>query len=312
MNKKLLFLSAAIIFSLSMFFSCGLKINIDETINDKYRPDVKESDTKGAIITTKLYTDNTTEITLYRRTLNDKKKKTYTDPVIIGILYPQNISTSNKTYTFEDPSVIQNNTYSYKIRYYDSKNYEYSYSNWSDDITFAEDSPKAQNDSFVYKYTLYEDSYFLYDSDSKSLKLKNDNSDYSSTSPLIQTYPQSLKDTEIIPTLIFQNLDTSKKLAVKLSSSEKDLDTELHLLEYLPDSWWNTKLKLVGLVGVQEKSKLAETDDGNTKIIEYIYFTETTEGIETKEYINSELEDITSITINTSGSGTSYDFSPVK
>ena len=68
MNRKIILFSTILLSFSVLFFSCGLKINVDEELSLVTRPDVKEHAIKGFTISTKLYTDNTQYINVFRRT----------------------------------------------------------------------------------------------------------------------------------------------------------------------------------------------------------------------------------------------------
>ncbi|MCR4954755.1 MAG: hypothetical protein K6A43_11855 [Treponema sp.] len=349
-HKKQLFSSILIAFGI-LFFSCGLKINVDEEVTLVTRPDVKEHDLKGFTLSTKLYTDNTEFINIFRRTvtISQANKKTYGDVILIGTLFPQNINSANKTYSFDDVAVENEINYQYKMSYYDSKTKEFTYSAWSDSFSLPADSTKGQDSSeisLIYKFD--DNAFFVYNDESKSILLmkasssensgnqngnseenensgSEENSDNdensssenpinendlpgenttSSQNELILAVPAALYGIEPVPALLFKKEGTSEQIAVKLSGTDKTFENEIHLISYLPDTWWKTQLIFCGVVGYQEK----RIDDK----LQYIHWTEPNTTLKIKKPVTSETgttyADEPTFSVDTSASGSSFDF----
>ncbi len=289
---------------LSLFYSCNLKINIDEELSYTSRPDVKVMDNSGFAISTKLYTDNTKYINLYRQDVTDSND--LGDIINIAVLFPANINSNNKTYQFEDYDIYNDHKYHYKLRYYDSKNDEFSYSAWSE--TISTDS-KGVEDTTVLTYTFTDDTFFLYEGNEKTLLLKNITVDYDSPSDLISASPTTQRDqTEypLYPTLIFNK--GSEKIAVELKTSA--LDESIHLVSYLPSEYWNVELSLEGIIAAQ---KIGTTDEEGNFTLQYIYWTPSY-ALEVKSYNESDSTYISqdTFTVDTVGTSNTYDYSQPK
>ena len=395
MNRKIILFSTILLSFSVLFFSCGLKINVDEELSLVTRPDVKEHDKIGFTLSTKLYTDNTQYINVFRRTVTNPTaaKPTYGDVVIIGTLFPQNINSANKTYSFDDVAVINETSYQYRMSYYDSKTKEFTYSAWSEAISLPADSEKGQNVSEVsMTYDFQKNTFLVYNDESKSLFLmksdaisqdddntnteepentndnnnteepdnsgENENSqgtenanngensdsenplnqneneipetsstttdnndsennssdenssgnsdseNTNSTNNLITKTPATLYGIEPVPALIFKKSESTEVIAVKLSETDKTFENEIHLISYLPDSWWKTQLIFCGVVGYQEK----RIDDK----LQYIHWTEPNTTLKIKKPVTSETgttyADEPTFSVDTSASGTSFDF----
>lgn len=144
MKNKYLF-SSIIFLAFTAFFSCNLVIDEDANNTElKYRPDVTVAAEKGIIISTKIYTDNTQFINLYRGEVKDANDKSPSGVFLLGTLNLEEYQkvyetkTTNKTYQFQDLYVKDGGKYKYKMQYYDSKDKEFTNTNWSNMVEIPE------------------------------------------------------------------------------------------------------------------------------------------------------------------------------
>lgn len=172
MKNKYLF-SSIIFLAFTAFFSCNLVIDEDANNKElKYRPDVTVAAEKGIIISTKIYTDNTQFINLYRGEVKDANDKSPSGVFLLGTLNLEEYQkvyetkTTNKTYQFQDLYVKDGGKYKYKMQYYDSKDKEFTNTNWSNMVEIPEGKGQEKDPELNLGT-----SYFKFEETTKTLSL---------------------------------------------------------------------------------------------------------------------------------------------
>lgn len=215
----------------------GCKFNFSET---KYltRPDV-ELTNNGFRINGNYISNDIKYINIYRQDVSQKN-----NVVRIAVLFPKGDPTpDNQNFYFEDTKVYKNHTYQYYVRFVSEKG-EKNRTEWSEK-KLAKNVGAETSAKFYYDVNT---ASYEYDSVNHIFTLKNGtiNAPSNTAIPDIDKY---------VPALVFQSGDDIRvfELAAPNTISEVNLKT------VLPVSFFNTPVKLLGIVGQKTEKNTAVT-----------------------------------------------------
>lgn len=237
------------IFVLGCFFAFSTCQLVEISESSKITcPDIKKSETQGIIVSLKNSIQDIEYVNIYRQDITGSLTEAdYTRPIEnIGLVFPVG---NNTTFVYEDNYVLKNNTYRYYVRLYD-KNEGYTLSNWTTGIT-----PRngiAGNDSDTLRYLPKSNTKLVYNANDKKLVISG---------TIIAPSAIDNFDDKFMPALIFScSAGTQAISFVSDTENESPIHdgNEIHLLEILPSTFFNTDLEIKGLVGQYE-----EIEDGN-------------------------------------------------
>ena len=228
----------------------GCNWNLSDT---KYleRPDVNLEE-KGFQIRGSYVNSNTKYINIYRQDVHDSKN---TKIERVAVLFPKgNDDPNDQTYIYKDKNVYSNHKYRYYVRFV-TEDGEKNRTEWSEPK-----APKAGVDpsaSFAYNLN---SGYYKYDKDSMTLTIQG----ATDFTPPLSTVIDDIDKYK--PALVFQAGD----LIQAFELSDPNTTKQVNLKTLLPQSFLNTDISLLGIVG----QKKVENTSGKTTELQSITWTD--------------------------------------
>ncbi|MDD7768991.1 MAG: hypothetical protein PT936_09075 [Treponema sp.] len=222
-----------IIFSISLFFiSCKLDVKPENTL---HRPDV---DVQGSVILVRgTYTSSDIQyINVFRKDITNNE-----NPINIGIIFPSGFNAENKTFSFTDTTATEGNKYVYFCRYYEGK-FGYYQTEYSEEkIAPAGSSPITLSVDPAFKLS--------YSDVGKILSLDGTAPTFS---PLgTDNYDFALVATNGKETQCFYLANKDWKAKDKDDTLVSTKEWNLQVL--FPESFLNTEIEILGLVGQKKE-----------------------------------------------------------
>ena len=206
-------------------------------------PDLKKSDSQGIIVSLKNSIQDIDYVNIYRQEVNELSTDSNSNGPIenIGLLFPIG---NNTTFVYEDKYVFKNKTYRYYARLYD-KQEGYTLTNWTSGI--KPDKGIEGNSSNTITYSIGTTAKLIYNSLDKKLTISG------SIVP-----PNSIENFEnkFKPALVFSSSAGTQAISfVSDTENESPIHNgnEIHLLEILPSTFFNTDLEIKGIVAQYEE-----------------------------------------------------------
>jgi len=235
-------LISLLLLGISLFFTCKYFEFDGDTSGLLSRPNVR-SVGSGIVITLPISSSDTEYVNFYR--LDIESEEEYN----IGILYTKFQNEDDTIYIFEDSYVVKNHKYKYRARLYET-NDGYFWTDYSDEITAENGLADLPVYTVVSKAS--ESGKITYKEESRKFVISD-----GSSHDLIVPSTTGNFDKDFEPALIVEITKTKSRGIFPIGST----NTEKHFQELLPDNYYNTDIKFVGIAGV--KKEYATDKDGN-------------------------------------------------
>ncbi len=233
------------------FSTCQL-VEITESAKIS-RPDLTKS-TSGIIVSLKNSMQDVKYVNIYRQEVtNYPLESDSTFPIEnIGLVFP---SSNDTTFVYKDDLVIKSKKYRYYARLYDEDE-GYTLTKWTSGIEAANGIVSDSSDAL--KYGIGSNTKLIYNSNDKKLTISG-----------TILAPNAIEDFDdkFKPALVFSCANGTQAITF-ISDTENESPVhngnEIHLLEILPSSFFNTDLEIKGIVAQYEEN---DDDDDLQRVI---------------------------------------------
>ncbi|MCQ2575994.1 MAG: hypothetical protein MJ162_04550 [Treponema sp.] len=240
-------LIALILLGISITFTCKYFEFDGNTSGLISRPNVR-SVGSGIVITLPISSSDTEYINIYRLdTASDEE-------INIGILFTKYQSEKDTVYLFEDSYVEKNHTYKYRARLFETDD-GYFWTDYSDEVKAV----NGLSELVGYKVLAAgpDEGKITFKEESRKFIL----SDGPSHDKIVPSTEGNF-DAEFTPALVVEIVETKQRSIFPIEGTSVDM----HFQELLPDNFYNTDIKFLGIAGIKREYALDKDENPTDKI----------------------------------------------